>query len=81
MERRRVLRSSKTEETKAEKKFTKELLNAVTKALRRGDEDDEPKSDLADDSESDDDDSDEPYVQMFIFINRYELLNSISTQT
>ncbi|KAG1884561.1 hypothetical protein F4604DRAFT_1918992 [Suillus subluteus] len=47
---------------KAAKKFTKELLNAVTKALHRRDEDEsKSESDLDDDSESDDDESNKPY--------------------
>ncbi|KAG1798567.1 uncharacterized protein HD556DRAFT_1306020 [Suillus plorans] len=60
LKRRRVLRSSKTKESKAAKKFSKELLKAVAKALHRGDDDEsesESESDSDDDSESEDDEN------------------------
>ncbi|KIK35324.1 hypothetical protein CY34DRAFT_17094 [Suillus luteus UH-Slu-Lm8-n1] len=39
LQRRRVLRSSKTKESEAVKKLSKELLKAVAKALHHGDDD------------------------------------------
>ncbi|KAG1839353.1 hypothetical protein F4604DRAFT_1940859 [Suillus subluteus] len=54
--------NSKTKESKAANKFTKELLNTVTKALHCRDEDEsKSESDLDDDSESDDDESNKLY--------------------
>ncbi|KAG1771525.1 hypothetical protein EDD22DRAFT_842758 [Suillus occidentalis] len=58
LKRRRVLRSSKTKESEAANKFSKELLKAVAKALRHGDDDEsESESDSDDDSEPEDDEN------------------------
>ncbi|KAG2121279.1 hypothetical protein DEU56DRAFT_918281 [Suillus clintonianus] len=60
LKRRRVLRSSKTKESKEAKKFHKELLKAVAKAPRRRDDNEsesESESDSDDDSESEDDEN------------------------
>ncbi|KAG2740928.1 hypothetical protein P692DRAFT_20752325 [Suillus brevipes Sb2] len=58
LKRQRVLRSLKTKESEAANKFSKELLKAVAKALRRGDDDEsESESDSDDDSEPEDDEN------------------------
>ncbi|KAG2086153.1 hypothetical protein BD769DRAFT_1681289 [Suillus cothurnatus] len=60
LKRQRVLCSSKTKESKEAKKFSKELLKAVAKALHRGDDDEsesESESNSDDDSESEDDEN------------------------
>ncbi|KAG2105069.1 uncharacterized protein F5147DRAFT_775391 [Suillus discolor] len=59
LKRRRVLRSSKSEQSQAAKKFTKDLLKAVAKALPCGDEDEDGST--SESSDSDDDEKNKPY--------------------
>lgn len=55
----------KTKESEAANKFSKELLKAVAKALRRGDDDEsESESDSDDDSEPEDDENIKLYVHV-----------------
>jgi hypothetical protein len=71
-----VLHSSKTKESKEAKKFSKELLKAVAKALHCGDDNEsesESESNSDDDLESEDDQNIKLYVHMFNFINRNEM--------